>query len=166
LHVAAQHGHVEVVEALACAGAELDAKRTFSERSNITALHLAAENGFVETVETLLSFKVSINARDSMGFTALHLAVQYGFVDVVRLLLVAGCNTHSKTSSGLSASKLAQQIGNVEIINCFKSQMKKSVANGKCAPTDVGLSELPASKTKKSKKSRFMRLFCGLNSSS
>ena len=71
LYVAAENGHVAVVQALLQAGANVDAART---TDFWTPLHIAAENGHVAVVKTLQGAGADTDAALTDGTTPLHIA--------------------------------------------------------------------------------------------
>ncbi|KAB8237280.1 uncharacterized protein BDW43DRAFT_203558 [Aspergillus alliaceus] len=89
LQAAAEGGHVEVVEMLLAAKADVNAPATNGRQ---TALQAAAEGGYVEVVERLLAAKADVNAPGTSygGRTALQAAVEGGHVGVAERLRHAG----------------------------------------------------------------------------
>ncbi|PNH08851.1 Ankyrin-2 [Tetrabaena socialis] len=100
-------GHIEVVELLLQARADVGARTKASgaadvrravvygsqkaaEESGITALRLASEYGHAVVVEALLEEGAEVAAEDANGRTALRLACEYGHAEVVEVLLRAG----------------------------------------------------------------------------
>ncbi|GFR27959.1 methylosome subunit pICln [Trichonephila clavata] len=71
IHLAAAHGHSEIVKYLAVEGAHLAAL----DPSSYTALHLAAMNGHKNCLDVLLPMGIDIDSVTAEGFTPLHLAV-------------------------------------------------------------------------------------------
>ena len=57
---AAQNGHLEIVQALLAAGAEVNAKTD----KGLTALIEAIEKGHTETVQALLAAGAEVNAKN------------------------------------------------------------------------------------------------------
>jgi len=159
LHVAAQHGHREMITLLVDAGADTRSVRGFGDRGSITALHLAAENGFVDAVVELLGTAKSadsslVNAQDSLGFTALHLAVQYLFPNVVRALVDAGVDVSLRTNDGLTAWRIADQINDDSILQILGPPTSAMRANEL-------VSIIQPAEKRKSSKAR--GLLCGMN---
>src|SRR2546423_5776647 len=72
LHLAADGGHIEVVEALLKAGANPDAW----DRWSWTPLHRAAEGGHVRVVEALLKAGANPDAADEWSPTPMHRRAQ------------------------------------------------------------------------------------------
>ncbi|KAJ8759861.1 hypothetical protein K2173_009962 [Erythroxylum novogranatense] len=85
LHIAALHGHCEIVQVLLDHDPSLS--RTFGP-SNATPLVSAAVRGHTAVVNELLTKDSSLlEISKSNGKNALHLAVRQGYVDVVKALL-------------------------------------------------------------------------------
>ena len=90
VHLAAEVGDAEVIEALPRAGVrklldELDA-------ADRTPLMYAAAKGNVQTAKLLIEMGANVNARNSTGDTALRVAASDGTLQIARLLLEAGGN--------------------------------------------------------------------------
>ena len=75
-HIAASHGHVEILQLVLPAAPQL--ARAASETNGRTALHLAALKGQADAARQLLEFGGDVNARSGDGQTALHMAVSEG----------------------------------------------------------------------------------------
>ncbi|XP_041352044.1 transient receptor potential cation channel subfamily A member 1 homolog [Gigantopelta aegis] len=107
LHIAAQHGFLEIVQCLLLHNADLDSKNEEEQ----TPLHLAARYGRTNTVrEIVKKDKLSINDEDENSNTPLHLAALFGHDNTVAALLefgadVAGRNYSQWTPLDLAASK-------------------------------------------------------------
>lgn len=86
LHLAAFHGHKEVVEFLLEHGAEVNARTT----AWVTPLHFAAQIGNREVVELLLAHKAKINAVDSKGWTPMNRAQKWGHPEMAEFLKQQG----------------------------------------------------------------------------
>lgn len=147
LHVAAGKGHVDVVEALVAAGADVDA----ADRRGLTALVQAAMNGRVGAVEALVGAGAAVdgtrdgrplldaarnghslvvdallragadpNATDGRGQTALHWAATFGFDRVILRLVHAGADTEARAArSGRTALACAAQQGWVVAVDAL-----------------------------------------------
>uniref|UniRef100_A0A672ZY84 CARD- and ANK-containing Inflammasome Adaptor Protein n=1 Tax=Sphaeramia orbicularis TaxID=375764 RepID=A0A672ZY84_9TELE len=83
LHVAAENGHLSIVEVLHQRGASLD----LQDENNQTALHRAASRGHSEIVKALLQAGAPMYTMDLQGKTPVHLAAENGHLDTVRVLL-------------------------------------------------------------------------------
>jgi Ankyrin repeats (3 copies) len=90
LQAAAGGGHLEVVERLLAAKADVNAAP--AEHYGRTALQAAAEGGHLEVVERLLAAKADVNAAPAIGGgrTALQAAAGGGHLEVVERLRIAG----------------------------------------------------------------------------
>ena len=92
LHLAARHGHGELVELLLKKNAEIEAKDT----SQGTPLHLATCHGHRELVDLLLKKNAEIEAKTNFGTTPLHLAARLGHGELVDLLLKKNAEIEAK----------------------------------------------------------------------
>jgi len=88
LHLAAEVGTAEVIEALPRAGVKklID----ISDATGRTPLMYAAARGNVATAQALLDMGADVNAANAFGDTALRVAASDGTVDVAKLLMGAG----------------------------------------------------------------------------
>ena len=84
LHLAATGGHEKVVMFLMALGADVDIRRS---SSNKTPLHEVAEKGNGEMVQLLLRLGASVDTRATYSNTPLHLAVSSGNFTAVKALL-------------------------------------------------------------------------------
>jgi len=121
LHLAAEGGHLGIVELLLARCPELtEAVDYFSN----TALHLAARNGHDAIVKLLLSHGARVNATPSSS-TVLHRAAEGGHVNVVRLLLAHAPMLLDVRKGGyppLSALQLAAQGSHAEVVALLLAQ--------------------------------------------
>lgn len=83
LHVAAEHGHLSIVELLICKGAKLD----LQDNKGHTALHRAAGKGHTEIVRALIQAGAQIYSQDLEDKTAVHLAAQSEHLASVEVLV-------------------------------------------------------------------------------
>ena len=100
LHLAAQLGHVSILELLLTAGAEID---PITRIGNYTPLHLASGKAEDSIVKKLLASGADVTAvTNSSSVTALHLAAQVvGGAESVKALLAYGANPNAiETSAG------------------------------------------------------------------
>lgn len=118
LHVAASGGHLEVVEKLLAAGADINAATTFSYKNEFdTVLQIAAEGGFLNVVDKLLAAGADANA-DATEWNALQRAAKHGHIKVVEKLLAAGANVNADASMfhGRTALQAAAEGGYFEVV--------------------------------------------------
>ena len=112
LHVASEHGCLEVVNLLLEAGAD-------KEKRNIdgaTPLISAALGGCSEVTRLLLVSGADIEAGNRRGETALHTAAGQGHWQIVRLLLQARAEKDAFDKEGRTPLHLATELGNVEAV--------------------------------------------------
>lgn len=91
LQAAAGGGHLEVVERLLAAKANVNAPA--GEGNGRPALQAAAQAGHLEVVVRLLAAKADVNAPAGYEGTALQVAVQRGYLVIVERLRQAGAST-------------------------------------------------------------------------
>lgn len=83
LHVAAEYGHLSVIELLIRKGARLDLR----DNKGHTALHRAASRGHTETVRALIQAGAPIYTLDLQGKTPIHLAAENEHLNSVKVLV-------------------------------------------------------------------------------
>lgn len=90
LHLAAERGNTRCVQALAAAGASLNAAH-----SGFTALFLATQNGHTCCVQALISAGADLNAvRASDLASPLYIAAHDGRAGCLKALIAGGANIH------------------------------------------------------------------------
>ncbi len=112
LFVAAENGHLEVVQILIDAGANKEA----ANDHGATPMFVAAENGHVEVVQTLIDAGANKEAAINHGVTPMFVAAQNGEVDVVQILIDAGANKEAATNLGTTPMFVAAQNGEVDVV--------------------------------------------------
>ena len=116
LHRAAFWGHLDVVEYLVGAGADVNARGVFGW----TALHEAAAGGAVAVVEFLVAAGADVDARDDGGSTALSSAAWRGYLAVVEFLVGVGVDLeaadHSEEVDGWTALHGAAHWGLLAVV--------------------------------------------------
>ena len=127
LHLAALYGHVECVEMLLQAGADV----TLRDVDGLTCLHDCAASGYQEIVSLILNhvkevskeqdasqlFTRFLNAVDNDGDTALHAAARGNHAKVVQILLESGSLRDIKNNANKLAVELADESN---VINRFQ----------------------------------------------
>ena len=95
LFLAAQQGHVEVVDALVDAGADLGWKLDGNPSLGMTALHAAARHGHAGSVRSLAvrGGRAVVDARGNDSRTPLHRAAMKGHPTAAQVLLEAAADT-------------------------------------------------------------------------
>lgn len=107
LHLAANKGHLGVVQILLKAGCELD----IQDDGDQTALHRATVVGNSDVIAALIKEGCALDRQDKDGNTALHEAAWHGFSQSVKLLVKAGANVLVKNKAGNTPLHLACQNG-------------------------------------------------------
>eukprot|EP00434_Breviolum_minutum_P015901 symbB.v1.2.014013.t2/scaffold1012.1/size144332/6 len=114
LHLAARHGHLEACKVLLDYGAEKD---KVSTENGDTALHFAAWEGHLDVVCFLLHLGASINiATKDVASTPLHLAATGGHVEMVRVMLANGAEKDAMTFRGATPLHWAVGNGHIEVV--------------------------------------------------
>ncbi len=100
------HGHVEVVDGLLRAGADVDA----ANRAGITPVMTAVAFQVKDTtiLERLLAAGADLNAQDDRGMTALMHAAFYGRKEAARVLLAHGADASIRDNMGRTAATHAR----------------------------------------------------------
>ncbi|XP_012493693.1 PREDICTED: ankyrin repeat domain-containing protein 6 isoform X2 [Propithecus coquereli] len=105
LHLAANKGHLSVVQILLKAGCDFDVQ----DDGDQTALHRATVVGNTEIIAALIQEGCALDRQDKDGNTALHEASWHGFSQSVKLLVKAGANVLARNKAGNTALHLACQ---------------------------------------------------------
>uniref|UniRef100_A0A5F8HJA9 Ankyrin repeat domain-containing protein 6 n=1 Tax=Monodelphis domestica TaxID=13616 RepID=A0A5F8HJA9_MONDO len=105
LHLAANKGHLPVVQILLKAGCDLDVQ----DDGDQTALHRASVVGNTEVIAALIQEGCALDRQDKDGNTALHEASWHGFSQSAKLLVKAGANVLARNKAGNTALHLACQ---------------------------------------------------------
>lgn len=109
---AAKEGHMDVVDTLLAAGADVN-------EGSSTALQRAVEPGRLEMIEKLLRAGSDVNApAGTHGLTALQLAAKFGSIEILERLLIAGANVNAPAIgySGATALQIATLNGHQELV--------------------------------------------------
>ena len=85
LHLAAAHGHSEIMEELVAHGADVNAPRDMDKK---TPLHIAAVVGNIKSIKALLKHGADPTVKDThlKRRTARDIAKRYGYGEIVQLL--------------------------------------------------------------------------------
>nr|KAF6340934.1 ankyrin repeat domain 6 [Myotis myotis] len=112
LHLAANKGHLAVVQILLKAGCDLDVQ----DDGDQTALHRAAVVGNTEVISALTQEGCALDRQDKDGNTALHEASWHGFSQSVKLLVKAGANVLAKNKAGDTALHVAASLNHKKVV--------------------------------------------------
>jgi ankyrin repeat protein len=136
LHIAAQHGHLGMVQRLLAAGMDVNALAAY--RSGRTALQAASEAGYAPLVRFLLNSGADINAPAASedGLTALQAVAMRGDLQLVTLFINAGAKVNASPgeSGGRTALQAAAQNGHLHV--CELLLTKGAHINAKPAEFD------------------------------
>jgi ankyrin repeat protein len=114
LLLALQGGHIEVVNCLLAAGADV----TFVDKDGDTALHLAVMGGELALVRRLLDLNLNTTAPNLRGFTPLMLAIMKVQIETVDCLLSAEADVTHVDADGNTVLHLAAGSG---LLTCVTS---------------------------------------------
>ncbi|XP_035310614.1 ankyrin repeat domain-containing protein 6 isoform X1 [Cricetulus griseus] len=125
LHLAANKGHLSVVQILLKAGCDLDVQ----DDGDQTALHRATVVGNIEIITALIREGCALDRQDKDGNTALHEAAWHGFSQsakllvkavarnkIIKLLLSAFCSVHEKNQAGDTALHVAAALNHKKVV--------------------------------------------------
>ncbi|XP_019510555.1 PREDICTED: ankyrin repeat domain-containing protein 6 isoform X6 [Hipposideros armiger] len=112
LHLAANKGHLSVVQILLKAGCDLDVQ----DDGDQTALHRATVVGNTEVIAALIQEGCALDRQDKDGNTALHEASWHGFSQSVKLLVKAGANVLAKNKAGDTALHIAASLNHKKVV--------------------------------------------------
>ena len=115
LFVAAEKGHLEIVNALITAGVNQDMEDD-SECMDLVEPDIS--------MYPLLNRKkegIDINKAAENGFTPLHIAAQNSHSGIVEALIGAGANVNKTTKDGDTALCIAKKVGYEEIVNTLRN---------------------------------------------
>ncbi|XP_054110242.1 ankyrin repeat domain-containing protein 6 isoform X18 [Callithrix jacchus] len=111
LHLAANKGHLPVVQILLKAGCDLDVQ----DDGDQTALHRATVVGNTEIISALIREGCALDRQDKAGDTALHVAAALNHKKVAKILLEAGADTTIVNNAGQTPLETARYHNNPEV---------------------------------------------------
>ncbi|KAH8149779.1 uncharacterized protein LAJ45_05931 [Morchella importuna] len=113
LDLAAEYGHVEIVQRLLEKGTDVNSR----SNNGYSALHRAVKGGSFGLIQLLLDAGADMEAITHPEYhTPLHLAARHADLDVVALLLDRGANADGKAADGLTPLHLAARDGFLEVV--------------------------------------------------
>jgi len=111
LHIAAQKGHINIVDLLIQSGAIVDAKN----RSERTPLHLAAIKNHSNIIKLLIQNGADIEAQEKYnGYRPLHIVVLNGYTNTAKMLLQNGANIETQDEKNRTPLHIAAMYGKTE----------------------------------------------------
>ncbi|CAK9212606.1 unnamed protein product [Sphagnum troendelagicum] len=133
LHLAAQQGHVGVVERLL--QLKGPSQLALVDGAASTSVHLTSESGHYkeEMLSEPAANEVNINGTNNDGNTPLHLASEEGHVEMVQVLLghISKSGFNWKNNDGDTPLHLATNSGHAEVVKLFLEQTTfKLIFNG------------------------------------
>ncbi|XP_027712570.1 ankyrin repeat domain-containing protein 6 isoform X4 [Vombatus ursinus] len=111
LHLAANKGHLPVVQILLKAGCDLDVQ----DDGDQTALHRATVVGNTEVIAALIQEGCALDRQDKVGDTALHIAAALNHKKVAKILLEAGADGTIVNNAGQTPLETARHHNNPEV---------------------------------------------------
>jgi ankyrin repeat protein len=121
LIIASAHGHVDAVEYLVNAGADVDAVH----ENKVTALMYAAASGHVDTMKILIQKgKASLDIKHTNGGTALLEASTGGMYEAMKLLVESGAETDFTDDDGVTPLMAIAAQGNSEAQTLILDSLK------------------------------------------
>lgn len=91
LHIAATHGHYQMVEVLLGQGAEINA----TDKNGWTPLHCAARAGYLDVVKLLVESGASPKSETNLGSAPIWFAASEGHNDVLKYLMEKEHDTYA-----------------------------------------------------------------------
>lgn len=105
LQYAVSFGHVDAMEALVAAGADVNAE----DKTGMTALHAAAVTGRREEARWLLDHGADLHIRDKFGNMPSHTAAIHNQGGVIEVLFKHGDPLTEKNNAGMTPLDLAKK---------------------------------------------------------
>ncbi|XP_070602110.1 CARD- and ANK-domain containing inflammasome adapter protein-like [Erythrolamprus reginae] len=112
LHIAAAHGHTEIIDYLISKGARLEVK----DNKGRTPLHRAAEKGHDQAVSRLLQAGANMYSLDQEGKTPLHLANRNQHTHVLKNILKEEARRHRNQHNFLHMAALKDDSVLVQVL--------------------------------------------------
>jgi ankyrin repeat protein len=117
IHLAADHGHSEVIRVLLRAGADVNMPHP---RVQATPLQYAATQGHLDAVRTLIAAGARVDSVDIEGRTPLMWAAWKGQGPVVQELLEHGADVSRKNKRGGTALYYAEKYGHAKVAELLR----------------------------------------------
>ena len=130
LVLAANNGHLKVVELLLKHGADMED----ASNNGKTPFHWACHWGHFPIVKFLASKGANISTVDYIGMTPLMTATLQNHVTIVRFLLANGVNLHSKNVYNATALSIAENKGDSALISLIRSYLPRESSLDRLPP--------------------------------
>ena len=130
LMLAAQEGHLDIVELLSMNGANINAISAFPEASPLMA---AVKNYHIEVAEYLIRHGAEINYRDAFGMRSIHYAAEYGYYYICDMLIYYDAIIDEPDGYGNTPLYYALQESEIKLANLLVdngADIKKTDSNG------------------------------------
>ena len=133
LHLACQHGHLDIVQYLIN---DQDCNPEPTTPNGRTPLHTACKSGHLHIVKCLITdHKCNPHCTDNDGYTPLHAASESGNIETVKYLITKqGCDPHVGESIGNTPLHYASESGHLDIVHCliteFNCKPRKTNSRG------------------------------------
>jgi len=126
LHLAAENGHADFIEALLKAKPSLNLNDLNVVTKN-HAIHYATIHGHLNVIELLLNHNISLHVIDNNGDTPLHLAVKCGHSEIVEFLLEKSyvIDIHKPNNKNDTVLFIAFENEDIDIIELILNKHKK-----------------------------------------
>jgi ankyrin repeat protein len=115
LHLAAEQGHMQIVEYLVENGANVNAA-TPESNGAVTPLRFAIGNDDYQMVRYLIQNGADVNQANEAGWTPIMTAARVGNRDIIQLLLEQGAELDVRTDDGLTPVRIASNYGWTDIV--------------------------------------------------
>ena len=106
-------GHIEIINLLINAGADVNAQNEESATALIEASYI---HNNLEVIRLLINAGANVNAQDYDGNTPVIIASQRGNLELLGLLINSGANVNAQDYDGNTPVIIASKMGNIELL--------------------------------------------------
>lgn len=117
---AAEAGHLDVVQALKEAGANIDCR----ECDRRTPLYAAAVMGHHDVVQYLVDAGANVDARDNENRSIFWVACAVRRIDIASILLANGCDLNARADSAETALDFAVKHNHAEVVEWLLAELR------------------------------------------
>ena len=122
-----QHGHVDILDLLLGAGADVNQTKL----SGLSAVFVACHAGHLNCVNRLIAAKADVHRANHKGITPLFTACRHGHEACARAVLAEGASVDARSNGGLTAMQNAAARGH---LSCVQLLSAHSADRGGNAP--------------------------------